>query len=47
MWSTLQLGLKFDNSAASEGIVDRYAHTSFWIEMGYMNMREYCAKNKI
>ena len=30
-----------------ESIVDRYAHTLFWIEIGSMNMREYCEKNKI
>ena len=34
-------------SVQAEAIVDRYAHTSFWIEMGSMNMREYCAKHKI
>lgn len=35
------------NVSVQEGaIVDRYAHTSFRIEMGSMNMREYCAKYK-
>lgn len=28
----------------AEAIVDRYAHTAFWIETGSMNMREYYAK---
>lgn len=28
----------------AEAIVDRYAHTAYWIETGSMNMREYCAK---
>lgn len=38
---------RLNESVQAEAIVDRYAHTSFWIEMGTMNMREYCAKNKI
>lgn len=28
----------------AEAIVDRYAHTAYWIETGSMNMREYCAR---
>ena len=28
----------------AEAIVDRYAHTAYWIETGSMNMREYFAK---
>lgn len=36
-----------NESVQAEAIVDRYAHTSFWIEMGSMNIREYCAKHKI
>ena len=31
----------------AEAIVDRYAYSAFWIETGNMNMREYCAQNKI
>ncbi|MFI3171697.1 MAG: ATP-binding protein [Eubacteriales bacterium] len=31
----------------AEAIVDRYAHTAFWIETGNMNMREYCSKHKV
>lgn len=31
----------------AEAIVDRYAYSAFWIETGSMNMREYCARNKI
>ena len=38
---------RLNESVQAEAIVDRYAHTSFWIEMGTMNMREYCAKHKI
>lgn len=38
---------RLNESVQAEAIVDRYAHTSFWIEMGSMNMREYCVKNKI
>lgn len=38
---------RLNESVQAEAIVDRYAHTSFWIEMGSMNMREYCAKHKI
>lgn len=38
---------RLNESVQAEAIVDRYAHTSFWIEMGLMNMREYCAKHKI
>jgi DNA replication protein DnaC len=30
----------------AEAIVDRYAHSAFWIETGSMNMREYCSRNK-
>lgn len=39
--------MRLNESVQAEAIVDRYAHTSFWIEMGSMNMREYCAKHKI
>lgn len=38
---------RLNESVQAEAIVDRYAHTSFWIEMGSMNMREHSAKNKI
>lgn len=38
---------RLNESVQAEAIVDHYAHTSFWIEMGSMNMREYCAKHKI
>lgn len=38
---------RLNESVQTEAIVDRYAHTSFWIEMGSMNMRKYCAKHKI
>lgn len=38
---------RLNESVQAEAIVDRYAHTSFWIETGTMNMREYYAKNKI
>ena len=31
----------------AEAIVDRYAYSAYWIETGNMNMREYCAKNKV
>lgn len=31
----------------AKAIVDRYAYSAFGIETGSMNMREYCAKNKI
>ena len=31
----------------AKAIVDRYAHSAYWIETGIMNMREYCSKNKI
>lgn len=37
---------RLNESVQAEAIVDRYAHTSFWIEMGTMNMREYCAKHQ-
>lgn len=30
----------------AEAIVDRYAHSAFWIETGRMNMREYYSRNK-
>lgn len=30
----------------AEAIVDRYAHTAYWMETGSMNMREYCARDK-
>lgn len=30
----------------AEAIVDRYAHTAYWIETGSMNMREYFAKTR-
>ena len=30
----------------AEAIVDRYAYSAVWIEMGSKNMREFCAKNK-
>lgn len=29
----------------AEAVVDRYAYTSFWIETGNTNMREYCSKH--
>lgn len=38
--------IRLGESVQAEAIVDRYAHTSFWIETGNMNMREYCAKLK-
>lgn len=38
---------RLNEGVQAEAIVDRYAHTSFWIEMGTINMREYCAKHKI
>lgn len=37
---------RLNESAQAEAIVDRFAHTSFWIEMGDMNMRKYMAKHK-
>ena len=39
--------IRLNESVQAEAIVDRYAHTSFWIEMGSMNMREYCAKHRM
>lgn len=38
---------RLNESVQAEAMVDRYAHTSFWIEMGATNMREYCAKHKL
>ena len=36
-----------DSIIQAEAIVDHYVHTSFGIERGSMNMREYCEKNNI
>lgn len=38
--------IRLGEGVQAEAIVDRYAHTAFWIETGTMNMREYCAKLK-
>ena len=38
---------RMGESIQAEAIVDRYAYSAFWIETGNMNMREYCARNKI
>ena len=38
--------IRLGEGVQAEAIVDRYAHTAFWIETGTMNMREYCAKTK-
>lgn len=35
---------RLGDGVQAEAIVDRYAHTAYWIETGRMNMREYCAK---
>lgn len=37
---------RLGDGVQAEAIVDRYAHTAYWIETGSMNMREYCAKLK-
>lgn len=37
---------RLGDGVQAEAIVDRYAHTAYWIETGNMNMREYCAKLK-
>ena len=37
---------RLGNGVQAEAIVDRYAHTAYWIETGSMNMREYCARLK-
>ena len=34
-----------DSIIQADAIVDHYVHTSFGIERGSMNMREYCEKN--
>lgn len=31
----------------ADAIMDRIVHNAVWIETGLMNMREYCAKNKL
>ncbi len=31
----------------ADAIMDRIVHNALWIETGSMNMREYCAKNKL
>ena len=38
--------IRLGEGIQAEAIVDRYAHTAFWIETGAMNMREYSAKAK-
>jgi len=37
---------RLGSGVQAEAIVDRYAHTAYWIETGSMNMREYCARLK-
>ena len=37
---------RLGNGVQAEAIVDRYAHTAYWIETGSVNMREYCARLK-
>lgn len=34
---------RLGRSVQAEAIVDRYAYSAYWIEMGTKNMREYCA----
>lgn len=38
--------VRLGEGVQAEAIVDRYAHSAFWIEVGSMNMREYCARTK-
>ena len=37
--------MRLGGGVQAEAIVDRYAHTAYWIETGSMNMREYCARS--
>lgn len=39
--------VRLGEGVQAEAIVDRYAHSAFWIETGKMNMREYLAKNQM
>lgn len=34
---------RLGKSVQAEAIVDRYAYSAYWIEMGTKNMREYCS----
>ena len=38
---------RLDEIVQSKVVIELYAHISFWIEMGTMNIRKYHVKNKI